>query len=322
MFKRIAKRLRPAHIHLNKLKMAGNNIDDASWSDLKFCVDKWDFHKIRVASLQPCNVQNLHNQLKLINDIKWIEPFIPYFNLLDAFGLECYFVCALHSNVKKQKQRKKKNLMHKLFRCVSVAAVAEWYGYRIVACFVTSSILVPLKTHRVGQRCTYVIYSTSRMSNYSERSFSFNTSGSSSPLPSPIPTYRGGSTAVAKRSKFLRRLFYFKHMDFEFALWQMFNLFVSPQKVYRNFQYRKQTKNQFARDDPAFLVLLGFWLIVSSIGFAVVLKLQFISNRYLRKPVCKDQDVEWAYAFDVHLNAFFPLLIILHIFQLFFYHNI
>ncbi|GFS82957.1 protein unc-50 homolog A [Nephila pilipes] len=186
------------------------------------------------------------------------------------------------------------------------------------------------------------------MSNYSERSYSFNTSGSNSPLPSPIPTYRGGSTAVAKRSKFLRRLFYFKHMDFEFALWQMFNLFVSPQKVYRNFQYRKQTKNQFARDDPAFLVLLGFWLIVSSIGFAVVLKLQFlsflkfllwvifidciavgicistclwfISNRYLRKPACKDQDVEWAYAFDVHLNAFFPLLIILHIFQLFFYH--
>uniref|UniRef100_A0A2L2YEE9 Protein unc-50-like protein n=1 Tax=Parasteatoda tepidariorum TaxID=114398 RepID=A0A2L2YEE9_PARTP len=186
------------------------------------------------------------------------------------------------------------------------------------------------------------------MSNHSERSYSFNTSGSSSPLPSPIPAYRGGKTAVAKRSKFLRRLIYFKHMDFEFALWQMLSLFVSPQKVYRNFQYRKQTKNQFARDDPAFLVLLSFWLIVSSIGFAIVLQLNFlrflkflswvifidciavgiiictilwfISNRYLRKPVCKDQDVEWAYAFDVHLNAFFPLLIILHIFQLFFYH--
>ncbi|GFY13176.1 uncharacterized protein TNCV_364231 [Trichonephila clavipes] len=34
------------------------------------------------------------------------------------------------------------------------AAVAEWYRYRIVACFVTSSIPVPLKTRRVGQRCT------------------------------------------------------------------------------------------------------------------------------------------------------------------------
>ncbi|GFU48135.1 uncharacterized protein TNCV_4229801 [Trichonephila clavipes] len=35
-----------------------------------------------------------------------------------------------------------------------VAVVAERYKYRIMACLVTSSIPVPLKTHRVGQRCT------------------------------------------------------------------------------------------------------------------------------------------------------------------------
>ncbi|GFW92138.1 uncharacterized protein TNCV_3540241 [Trichonephila clavipes] len=35
-----------------------------------------------------------------------------------------------------------------------VATVAEWYRYRIVACLVTSSSLVPLKTRRVGQRCS------------------------------------------------------------------------------------------------------------------------------------------------------------------------
>ncbi|GFU56510.1 uncharacterized protein TNCV_1137361 [Trichonephila clavipes] len=34
------------------------------------------------------------------------------------------------------------------------AAVAEWYRYRIVACLVTSSSPIPLKTRRVGQRCT------------------------------------------------------------------------------------------------------------------------------------------------------------------------
>ncbi|GFW02634.1 reverse transcriptase domain-containing protein [Trichonephila clavipes] len=34
------------------------------------------------------------------------------------------------------------------------AAVAEWYRYRIVAGFVTSSSPIPLKTRRVGQRCT------------------------------------------------------------------------------------------------------------------------------------------------------------------------
>lgn len=71
-------------------------------------------------------------------------------------------------------------------------------------------------------------------------------------------------------------------MDFEYALWQMIYLFISPQKVYRNFHYRKSqkfyiyqvvcelslqlphfstgSKAQFARDDPAFLVLLGMWL--------------------------------------------------------------
>ncbi|GFV63698.1 hypothetical protein TNCV_4692461 [Trichonephila clavipes] len=35
-----------------------------------------------------------------------------------------------------------------------VAAVAELYRYRIVACLVTSSSPVPLKTRRVGQRWT------------------------------------------------------------------------------------------------------------------------------------------------------------------------
>ncbi|GFX50075.1 alanine--tRNA ligase, cytoplasmic [Trichonephila clavipes] len=35
-----------------------------------------------------------------------------------------------------------------------VVAVAEWYRYRTVACFVTGSSPVSLKTRRVGQRCT------------------------------------------------------------------------------------------------------------------------------------------------------------------------
>ncbi|GFU76058.1 uncharacterized protein TNCV_3611191, partial [Trichonephila clavipes] len=35
-----------------------------------------------------------------------------------------------------------------------LAAVAEWYMYQTVACLVTSSSPVPLKTRRVGQRWT------------------------------------------------------------------------------------------------------------------------------------------------------------------------
>ncbi|KAL3188443.1 hypothetical protein MRX96_003420 [Rhipicephalus microplus] len=173
-----------------------------------------------------------------------------------------------------------------------------------------------------------------------------STSVRNSPLPSPTPNHLEKRSAKDKGSKFLRRLIHVRHMDFQFAMWQMLYLFVSPQKVYRNFQYRKQTKDQFARDDPAFLVLLGLWLVASSVGFVLILRISFlgflkfllwvifidcigmgvlvatalwvISNKYLLKPTCRTEDVEWGYAFDVHLNAFFPPLVVLHVFQLFF----
>ncbi|KAF3857175.1 hypothetical protein F7725_009034 [Dissostichus mawsoni] len=99
-------------------------------------------------------------------------------------------------------------------------------------------------------------------------------------------------TAGFKRYKYLRRLLHFKQMDFQFAIWQMLYLFTSPQRVYRNFHYRKQTKDQF------------------------------ITNKYLLKQPGRNFDVEWGYAFDVHLNAFFPLLIILHFLQLFFINHL
>jgi len=191
--------------------------------------------------------------------------------------------------------------------------------------------------------------------------YSSNTSRTQSPIsfasygPSPLPspaTHRSGCmSAAAKRFKYLRRLFKWHQMDFEFAAWQMVYLFVSPQKVYRNFQYRKQTKAQFARDDPAFLVLLGVFLLVSSAGFGLVLRLTFfefirlfayivivdvgivglviaslvwfLSNKYLLKPgVGQDSKVEWGYCFDVHLNALFPLLVLLHLVMILLYHAV
>ncbi|KAK6172900.1 hypothetical protein SNE40_016469 [Patella caerulea] len=188
------------------------------------------------------------------------------------------------------------------------------------------------------------------MSKYGKLSPPVSPTGSS--IMSPLSSMNGSSkqdarlTATSKRQKYFKRLLRFKQMDFEYAFWQMIYLFVSPQKVYRNFQYRKHTKDQWARDDPAFLVLLSFWLVVSSVGFAVVLKLTFlafvkfilwvifvdcigvgiviatffwfVTNKYMIMAPPRGQDVEWGYAFDVHLNAFFPLLMILHLFQLFF----
>lgn len=164
------------------------------------------------------------------------------------------------------------------------------------------------------------------------------------------PTKSKCTSAKEKGFKYLRRLFRFRQMDFEFASWQMMHLFFSPQKVYRNFQYRKQTKNQFARDDPAFLVLLSLCFCITSIAFGVVMGLGafkifkfllwvvfidciavgvviastmwFLTNRYLVVMAKVGQDVEWGYAFDVHLNAFFPVLMILHCLQLFFINTV
>jgi hypothetical protein len=99
-------------------------------------------------------------------------------------------------------------------------------------------------------------------------------------------------TAAAKISRFFRRLFQLRAMDFEFAAWQMLYLLIHPQKVYKNFMYRKRksffnsililiilfilgTKDQWARDDPAFLLLLALALSTTSILFALVLNLSF-----------------------------------------------
>lgn len=140
-----------------------------------------------------------------------------------------------------------------------------------------------------------------------------------------------------------------------------------------------ETKSQFARDDPAFLVLLILcifgesnhrchhlfiilsvycllnWSVnsisefsVTSIGFTWTLNLTFgqtfycilyivvvdfilaglivstltwlFTNRYLRERVT-DADIEWGYCFDVHLNAFFPPLVLLHFIQLLFFNS-
>ena len=149
-------------------------------------------------------------------------------------------------------------------------------------------------------------------------------------LPRPV-TSKTCMSAAVKRWRYLRRLLHYKQMDFEFAFWQMVYLLSNPKVVYKNFTYRKKTKAQFARDDPAFLVLLAGWLVVSSAGFAVVLgigfvsfvkfllyvifvdcigvglviatMLWFVSNKFLLKNANNvDIDVEWGYCFDVHLK--------------------
>jgi len=147
--------------------------------------------------------------------------------------------------------------------------------------------------------------------------------------------------ALIKVWKFCRRLLYVRQMDFQYALWQVHKLLTSPQKLYVDFQYRKTTKGQFARDDPAFLVMLAITFVILTLSFGILTSLPvkdmlfvmfwlvgidcigcgmlvatffwFIGNKFLLShPRSRGNDLEWGFCFDVHLNSFYPFLIILH----------
>jgi len=167
-------------------------------------------------------------------------------------------------------------------------------------------------------------------------------------LPGIIPPQRRFNTNSIF-PEYLRRIIHYPQMDIEYTFWQMFYLCIEPSRVYRTAQYHKQTKNQWARDDPAFVAILVFFLSVASLAFAVafkvhgilnILKLMFwsvfidfisiglliatvgwwISNKYLRVRGIHsvEQTVEWLYAFDIHCNSYFPVFLITYVIQFFF----
>ncbi|KZS97176.1 UNC-50 protein [Sistotremastrum niveocremeum HHB9708] len=162
-------------------------------------------------------------------------------------------------------------------------------------------------------------------------------------------TRSSSSPPAARVPPIFRRLLKFQQMDFELAAWQLTYLCLAPRRVYRNVYFHKQTKNTWARDDPAILVLISACLAVAAIAWSVVYAftplqalrlvflmifrdfllsgaivaslLSFFANRALLSPPShttpEDSTVEWAYAFDVHINAFFPLYLTLYLAQLF-----
>eukprot|EP01112_Ceratiomyxa_fruticulosa_P016778 TRINITY_DN5115_c0_g1_i1.p1 TRINITY_DN5115_c0_g1~~TRINITY_DN5115_c0_g1_i1.p1 ORF type:complete len:250 (-),score=16.44 TRINITY_DN5115_c0_g1_i1:4-753(-) len=148
--------------------------------------------------------------------------------------------------------------------------------------------------------------------------------------------------------EYLRRIILYSQMDFEYCFWMMFYLCVNPARVYRTTSWHKQTKNQWARDDPAFVAIMILFMGVAALAFSItfhrtgffqIWKLIFwaifidfllvgafvatigwwLSNRYLRTQAIHsvEQRVEWLYAFDIHCNSFFPLFLILYVIQFF-----
>ncbi|CAM6105361.1 unnamed protein product [Calypogeia fissa] len=178
-----------------------------------------------------------------------------------------------------------------------------------------------------------------------------------------LPTSQRGRSASSYRNnsvmpQYLRRIvkvtkwkvWKWQQMDIEYTFWQMLHLCTSPKVVYQHTKYHKQTKNQWARDDPAFVVIccllqavaaaafcLAYGGSVAHTGFTILSVVflhflligaslatifWFLSNHYLREEAAVhshvvEQRVEWLYAFDVHCNAYFPLFVLLYVLQFF-----
>jgi len=154
--------------------------------------------------------------------------------------------------------------------------------------------------------------------------------------------------------EYLMRVFQLSQMDFQYSASQMVNLCRSPSEVYKSTILRKQIKNQWARDDPAFVVLLIYFISLASFAYAITFAprytffrfarmvvgsvciefllvgiiissiLCYVANRHLKlagggrhAALSVDQDVEWLYAFDIHCNAFFPFFVLVYVVQFF-----
>mmetsp|Transcript_68625 Transcript_68625/g.191235 ORF Transcript_68625/g.191235 Transcript_68625/m.191235 type:complete len:303 (-) Transcript_68625:605-1513(-) len=167
---------------------------------------------------------------------------------------------------------------------------------------------------------------------------------------------RGGGYAYAAGgqwlTQYLRRVWSWDQIDYDSTFDQMVTLMGAPKhmsKVYKLANYRKKTKNQWARDDPGFAMIqlgflavstlawgiaclqdrltvvrfllllvkeiLGHWLVGGLVLSGVCASL---ANRYLilHSVHSVAQTVEWLYAFDIHCNSFFVSFLLTHIVQL------
>lgn len=159
--------------------------------------------------------------------------------------------------------------------------------------------------------------------------------------------------AMPSLYEFITRMIRFRHMDFEYSLWQMVQLCINPTRAYRTTLYHSRTKHCWARDDPAFVVVIIYLLLVAVVAwslafadrsplamlqlFMYVVTIDFLAvgailasvgwwlaNAYLHESPARVDDwsaesrrelVEWRYAFDVHCNAFVPLFLLLYVLQ-------
>lgn len=161
-------------------------------------------------------------------------------------------------------------------------------------------------------------------------------------LPIHVESERLPFASLTSGGEYFRRMVQYAQMDMSYTFAQMIYLCMAPRKVIKLTSWRKQTKNQWARDDPAFVVVLLFFLTIAGISYGLALRHEgssilyvvsvfvivqfgifgvtaascgwFISNNYLiRSTNALEQRMEWMYAFDIHCNSFFPLFMVLYV---------
>jgi len=73
----------------------------------------------------------------------------------------------------------------------------------------------------------------------------------------------------ARCRRIWKNVTHLRELDLEGAGWLMLNLCIAPSKVMRNTAWHKQTKGQWARDDPAFLIIQVLFMITSCITWSI-----------------------------------------------------
>ena len=79
---------------------------------------------------------------------------------------------------------------------------------------------------------------------------------------------RGFNAKRLFSAEYAARMLRYRQMDFEYAMWLMVNLCISPRTAFRSTLYHSRTKHQWARDDPAFVVVLLYLLLVASVAWS------------------------------------------------------
>lgn len=145
---------------------------------------------------------------------------------------------------------------------------------------------------------------------------------------------------MSSKYKFFPRVLKLQHLEFDSAFQQILWTITDPKRVFRHHKDRNAMRGYWARDDPAvLLIVLAFlavstvvyclwmrfpvlkffvawlWVIVGDglvLGAIIATVMWVVSNTVFIRQTTQTKAVEWAYCFDVHLNAFIPLAIFVY----------